>query len=559
MNHLQRQGRIWMTSVLLFLFMLVTCLMFLGMLWGDRISLPNLFTGNWLNPIGDLFQFLSRVFGEFLDVSVEFVVGHLSWVVAAVSGTVGLIIIAFLMGGGLASDAEAYHVDTLAPLHAGGVVDRINVVQPERPREEIKSGIMLAKADIDDSQKVEQAVGGSGEYQVFIPPELQPRAVRSNRPWRPIDGSIAAAPTTRPLLDRPVLDVQFQRLNSESLIPDHLQTVRIDGRLENDLPDPRFVDRAVRSLLRDNWQAAIGLRDGLGDFNDLGNLVPESPAAEVRDLESRIRVTPGVLVSRQDLRVEKTVPESSATGEVMIQVMISNLGRDTIDGLIVRELLPIGTRVRGAVPECAFRDATLTWLLTRLEPQQEQVLRFTVIPADDPIGARKTLFESQTEVSALTAVKTRTVVSEDLLPPVPPRTPIRNRSPVSARAPKLRLQIAEPDEDAIVGAWTTVQFRITNIGNASAEDVKLRLVLDRLLDHHALQQNDVLRQVDAPIATIEPSKHLDFELVVRPRRAGEMESSAELMFEGQQLSLQAFSFVARDSRPSSTAPAADFP
>ncbi len=548
-----------MTSVLLFLFMLVTCLMFLGMLWGDRISLPNLFTGNWLNPISDLIQFVSRVFGEFLDVSVEFVVGHLSWVVAAVSGTVGLIIIAFLMGGGLASDAEAYHVDTLAPLYAGGVVDRINVVQPEKPRVEINSGIILAKADVDDSQYVDQAVGGRGEYQTFVPPELQPRAVRSNRPWRPIDGSIAAAPTTRPLLDRPVLDVQFQRLNSESLVPDHMQTVRIDGRLENDLPNPLFVDCAVRSLLRDNWQATTGLRDGLDNLNDLDNMVPESPLAKVRNLESRIRVTPGVLVSRQDLRVEKTVPESSATGEVTIQVMVNNLGRDTIDGLIVRELLPIGTKVRGAVPDCAFHDSTLTWLLTRLEPQQEQELRFTVIPAEDPVGARKTLFESQTEVSALTAVKTRTVVSEDLLPPEPPTSPIRNRPPVIAGAPRLRLQIAEPEVDSIVGSWTTVKFRITNIGNASAEGVKLRLVLDSLLDHHALQDDDFLRQVDAPIATIEPGKRLDFELVVRPRRTGEMESSAELMFEGQQLDLQTFSFVARNSRPSSTAPSVDFP
>ena len=548
-----------MTSVLLFLFMLTTCLMFLGMLWGDRISLPNLFTGNWLNPIGDLIQLLSRVFGEFLDVSVEFVVGHLSWVVAAVSGTVGLIIIAFLMGGGLAADAEAYHIDTLAPLHAGGVVDEIKVVQAEKPRVEINNGIVLAKADVDDSQYVDQAVGGRGEYQVFVPPERQPQVVRSNRPWRPIDGSIAAAPTTRPLLDRPVLDVRFQRLNSQSLVPDRMQTVRIDGRLQNDLPNPLFVDRAVRSLLRDNWQAAIGLRDGLDNFNDLDKFVPESPLAEVRNLESRIRVTPGVLVSRQDLRVEKTVPESSATGEVTIQVMVNNLGRDTIDGLIVRELLPIGTRVRGAVPDCAFRDSTLTWLLTRLEPQQEQVLRFTVIPSEDPIGPRKTVFESQTEVSALTAVKTRTVVSEDLLPPMPPRTPIRNRPAVTVRAPKLRLQIAEPEDDAIVGSWTTVKFRITNIGDGSAEGVKLRLVLDSLLDHHALQDDDFLRQVDAPIATIEPGKRLDFELVVRPRRAGQMESSAELTFNGEQLDLKTFSFAARNSRPSSTAPSAGFP
>ena len=69
-----------MTSVLLFLFMFLTCLMFLGMLWGDRLSFPSLFEGNWLNPISGVINVVSRTLGEFLDVSVEFIVGHLSWV-----------------------------------------------------------------------------------------------------------------------------------------------------------------------------------------------------------------------------------------------------------------------------------------------------------------------------------------------------------------------------------------------------------------------------------------------------------------------------------------------
>lgn len=543
-----------MTSVLLFFFMLVTCLMFLGMLWGDRFSFPNLFTGNWLNPIGALITAVSRVLGEFLELSVQFIVGHLSWVVAAVSGAAGLLLVAFLMGGGLASDAEAYHKDSLARLNAGGVIDKIGVVKPAEPQADITSGIVLAKADIDDSQYVNQAVGGRGEYQVFLRPEMQPRFIQSNRPRRPIDGSIAAAPTSRPLLDRPELEVQFLRLNSETLLPDRMQSVRIDGRRVNDLPNPLFVDRAVRNLLRDQWHAGIGPGNDLGGIDDRNKFMPESPLAEVRDLESRIHVTPGVMVSRQDLRIQKTAPESSATGEVTMQVTINNLGRSRIDGLIVREFLPAGTRVRGTVPYCTFRDDTLTWLVNNLEPQQEQVLRFTVMPSDDPIGRRKTLFESQTEVSALTAVTTRTVVSEDLLPPVPPTTEIRERPPEIARAPKLRLQIAEPEDDAIIGTWTTVRFRITNIGTASADGVKLRLVLDNLLDHHALEDGDLERNVDAPVARIAPGGHVDFDLVVRPRRAGHIESIAELLFEGEQLKLETFGFHARAAARSTTDP-----
>ena len=538
-----------MTSVLLFLFMFLTCLMFLGMLWGDRLSFPGLFEGNWLNPITGLINVVSRTLGEFLELSVAFIVGHLSWVVAAVSGTAGLILVAFLMGGGLATDAEAYYRDTVAPLNAGGVVDRVNEVKPAEPFQEIANGIVLARADMDDSNLVDQAKGGP--YLLFGRPEYQPARVRTRRP---IDGSIASAPTSRPLLERPELDVRFDRLTSETQIPDRVRTTLTEGRLLNDLPNVQFVDRAVRNLLRDNWRAGLGLPDEFGGIGEPDDLVPESPLAVVRDLESRISVTPGVMVSRQDLRIEKTVPQRSATGEVTMQVTITNLARNVIDGLLVRELLPYGTKVRGTAPEGILRDATLTWLLTDLRPQEEQVLRFTVIPTDDPIGGRDTLFESQTEVSALTAVTTRTVVTEEMFQPAPTRPPIGTRPPEIVRAPKLRLRIAEPESAVSVGAWTTVMFRISNIGNTSAEGVRLRLILDEVLDHHALSDDDLDRQLDAPIARIAPGETRDFELVVKPRRTGEAVSTAELLFDDQPLDLQTFRLSTRAANPSSSAP-----
>ena len=535
-----------MTAVLLFLFMFVTCLMFLGMLWGDRLSFPGLFDGNFLEPISRLVEFVTRTFGEFLDFTVQFVVGHLSWVVAAVSGTAGLILVAFLMGGGLAHDAEAFHNDSIAPLNAGGVVDRISTVKPSKPVQEIASGIVLAKADIDDAHYVDQAKGGG--YLVFGRPEFQTPVLRSRRP---IDGGIAAAPTDRPLLARADLDVQFNRLMSETMIRDREQPKRTEGRLLNDLPDPRFVDRAVRQLLRDNWRAGVGLRDSVDGIHGAGEVVPESPLAAIRNLEARIQVTPGVRVSSQDLRIEKSAPQESGTGEVTIQVTITNLAMSSIDGLLVRELLPLGTRVRGTSPAGLLHDATLTWLVNDLRPQQERVLRFTVIPAADPRGRRDTFFETQTEISALTAVKTRTIVTDDRLPT---RPPVRTLPPAVSRAPRLRLQIAEPESTAVVGKWTTVQFRISNIGNANADRVKLRLMLDEMLDHHALNDDDLERKVDAPIASIAPGRSLDFELVVRPRRTGVALSTAELIFEDEQLDLQPFRIPVGADRPLTPAP-----
>lgn len=515
--------------------------MFLGMLWGDRLSFPGIFEGNWLNPITSLINVVSRALGEFLEMSIEFIVGHLSWVVATVSGTAGLVLVAFLMGGGLAADAEAYYRDTVAPLNAGGVVDYVNEVSSAEPIQEIANGMIRARADMDNSNRVVQAKGGP--YLLFGRPEYQPAHMRTRRP---IDGSIAAAPTLRPLLDRPYLDFRFERLSSETLMPDRERTVLTDGRLLNDLPNVQFVDRAVRNLLRDDWHAGLGLPSSFEGIAETDRMVPESPLAVVRDLESRIRVTPGVMVSRQDLRIEKTVPQRSATGEVTMQLTITNLARNVIDGLLVRELLPFGTKVRGHFPAGTLRDATLTWLVSDLQPQEEQIIRFTVIPADDPIRGRDTLFESQTEVSALTAVTTRTVVTEEMSQPVPARPVSETRRPEIVRVPKLRLRIAGPETPSTAGAWTTVMFRISNIGSASAENVRLRLNLDEVLDHHALSDDDLDRQLDAPIARILPGETRDFELVVKPRRAGEAVSTAELLFGDKQLDLQTFRLNTND-------------
>ena len=95
-------------------------------------------------------------------------------------------------------------------------------------------------------------------------------------------------------------------------------------------------------------------------------------------------------------------------------------------------------------------------------------------------------------------------------------------------------------------------FRISNIGNTSAEDVRLRLILDEMLDHHALSDDDLDRQLDAPIARIAPGETRDFELVVKPRRTGEAVSTAELLFADQQLDLQTFRLSSTRAANSST-------
>lgn len=531
-----------MGSVILFIFGCILCLMFLGMLYGDRLSMIGLFDGEWLGPVSGLFSKLVADFVEAADESIEFLLAHLSWVVAAVSGTAGLVIVGFIMGGGLASDAAAYHRDLQTPLKAGSVMDKVEVVAARAPQ----ASVMMAKSERDDSQLVSQV--RSADYIVFGRPEYAP--IRP-RPRRPIDGSIDFPPSS--ITERPLLGVTFRRLGTSILESAANPDVITRGRLVDSLPDAFFVDRILGRLGRDNWRESIGMpRDD--DAGRPQDDLAESPLAAVKALEARVRVTPGVFVSEHDLRIEKTVPDEFSSGDFTVQISLTNLGDKRIDGLLVREMLPFGTRVRGASPEAAFREDTLTWLVNDLRPAQELMLRFTVVPPNDLTADRRrdAVFESMTEVSAVTAVATRTGVVEDTLPADPfPSDRRRLETPPRRELvgqPDLILQIEEPLEAAPVGEWTRILFTLTNRGTADARAIRLRLTLDGALDHSdLLNRPRSERQVFVDVDQVVAGKSRRFRLEVRPVSRGETVSTAEVILNGNRVDRRMFRLVADDA------------
>lgn len=389
-------GRGSMASTLLFLFGCLLCLIFLGMLYGERLSLTGLIDGEWFNPVGNLFERAWNGLCEVVDGTIEFVLSHLSWVVATASGAAGLVLILFIMGGGLARDAEAFHRDTQKPLQAGGVLDQITAMRSHAD----SSAVMATNLEWDLSnpgsgvnprwavmtKNLDVSLKPVNSYLVFGRPEYSPQWPK---PRRPIEGGTIDYPVSRPVNERPMLGLTFRRLGSSVLESAFNQEVSIRGVLEESLPDPDYVDRALRQLLRDDWQEHyVGVNDSPGLPQDL---YPESRPSELRDLEDqlereRIRILPGNMVSAQDLRVEKSSPAQSATGEITLQVTLTNMGRETISGLLVREILPYGTQVRTVDPLAVFRGDTLTWLLDDLRPQEEQMLRFTVLPASGELS-----------------------------------------------------------------------------------------------------------------------------------------------------------------------------
>lgn len=553
-----------------FIFGCILCFMFLGMLYGEKLSLIGLLEGRWFEPLPRAMAFLWNQLSLAVDLVVVFVADHLSWVIATVSGGIGLFIVAFLMFSGIADDAAATHRDLQAPLLAGSVLDKV----PQLSVREPGGATQVVRAVHDDSELVWQQPGG--EYVVFIRPELdRPIAARPRKPEF-IDLPDPDLPTTLPTLDQPVLGLTFRRGDFRSMqFEDDSETVT-RGQLVVSTPLPQLIERAVRGLRLDDWRMTFADPLGGRRREDLLVTLPESSAAEVRALESRVRVVPGDAVAANELRVEKTVPSESGGAEVTVEINVLNLGIQTVNGLLVREFLPRGTRVRSVEPEAVFRDETLTWLLDNLRPFDERVLRFTVLA--EPLAggsSRRPRFESATEVSAAAAVTSPTVVRsertrpapvlspppsnrlppEDLLPlsdPVPrpllePATDNR-RLPEIAGRPDVRLSILEPRDTVQVGENVEVNFVVENRGDAPAVGVGLRVTLDRGLSHHTLTGNELQRQVINGVRRLEPGEKRTIVLRMRALQPGEFISSAEMIFEGAQLSLDTFRIVADQRR-----------
>ncbi len=572
-----------MVSAWAFIFGCILCLMFLGMIYGEQLSVIRVLEGRWFEPfprsLGQLWNQLSLA----VDLLVRFVMEHLSWVVATVSGTVGLFIVAFLMFSGMADDAAAKWGDLHIPLQAGGVIDSVPeiVAQP--------AVIPPESAEVDESEFVWQQPGGG--YLVFRRPELDrplPGPVRKpdldlipDADWALEDRS----------LDRPVMELTLIRSESRSMqIEDDAESI-VRGKLI-EWPLPQQIDRAVRSMRLDDWRMTVADRDRRDRFGDpldsilrpgssvSDGLMRESAPEDLLDLEARVRIVPGDTIAENQLRVEKTAPSESAGAELTVEISVLNLGDTSVRGLLVREFMPRGTKVRDARPQAVLRDDTLTWLLEDLEPFAEQTLRFTVLAA--PLAgtaSRRPRFESATEVSAAAAVGSRTLVRNrelpatrpsnpfpelDLLTPAerPADLPVRDTVPrpsltpptgerrfvpssVASR-PDVRLRIEEPLLPVQVGQTVEVNFVVENRGDAPAEGVGLRVVLDQGLRHHRVAEDEANREVVNQVRRIEPGQTKSVILRMRAVRPGEFLSRAEMIFAGEQLSRDLFRVVAEE-------------
>jgi len=552
------------STLILFICGCILCLLFLGALYADHVDAGFLFEGRWLGP---LFGAFARFWGTLADSLTAVVVlgfSQLSWVLAASSGGIGLLLILFMLGGGIAADADVFMSDLRAPLKSGGVLDQI----PGLTTTADARLSNLARLDRDDSDLFSS---GGGRYLMLnvpdaIPLQQRPRARRS------LEGVVRDMPETDvgPGLLRPRLLMEFRRRGMQQSDIERYGEQRTLGVLLEELPESSVIERALRLLSFDGWRPNLSG----GPEPERQEILSESTVAELREVERGVQVYAGSAVSSSDIEIDKRAPELSEDGLVRVELGIRNAGQEIIDGLIVRERLPRGTQLLSADPPAVYRDDELVWRLDDLRTDEQRLLQFTVQPnpdlAVDPGAGEDTVFVTETIISALLAVTSPTDVTGDRLQPARGGDERGETDEREADWPSLyeqpsdrrrllpdisslelsedlniRLRVERESEEAAVGAWTRVFFDLENRGESELSGIQLRVTLDEALEHPRLTADSIDRSIVADVARLRRGETRQVVLTVRPVRAGFFRCTAEVLSSGVQANVESFEIISR--------------
>ena len=527
-------------------------LMFLVWISGDRQLLGAL-DGRWLAAPFDLLSYFWDMVCEATDRVWCFVFDHIWWVTATVTGAVGIVLVAIILVSGLSNEAQAVRQDERAVMNAGGVLDSIpvlntrNVLQTSFETRPVAIAQMIRQVPTPGNRfwtppVIEQPVISNLPVRPPIPSNSRPSVIDEVKPWNyrePISPVGRLSVAMEPFVERIGRRIRSQRIDE-------------------------LIQQTVMTLRGDQWRT---FSDTLSMSRDtsLAPALREDSELALDDLYSRVRVVPGDFVSSNNLKVEKSAPSANSSGSFEIQIRLTNLGRDRISGIVVRELLPPMGSVQSMAPRGVYRDGIVTWLLNDFEPMQEEILTLQVATTNAMD------FVSYTEVSATSAVASRSRVTPRDRPLPPVEQPIERtfEKPLpkvaprpELRLPDVRLTLESTPPGAQVGESVDVFFRVENVGKAPAEGVRLRVDLPFGLDHRLLKEDDIDRRVGSSVRRLEAGESRQMKLTVQPTSRGRHFATAELQLQETQLDIQSFEIVATEKptevRPR-LSPQPDFP
>jgi len=553
-----------MNLVLAFVFLL--CLLLLVMIFGEQLSVLGAFHGRWISTMA---EFLADLW-DFVCVAVDralcFVLKHLWWVLAVGSGSIGILLVAWMMFGGIVDRAAADIAGHSGLMHVGGILDHV----PNLNAQQSVQQISFIRSDEPIARLVHQVPSPLSRrsipefewppirnrdevVEIDFPalPDFSRRRTREfkeperrrpawDQPRRPDNRLLPLEPERHSHVHRDSMDYsrwtweqdENEFDNDEGAITETIGRLVVTGTLKDN------ISFALRQLDRErsgDWKEYDRFSDRDRRFSDIdaiGVPVREATYGELDAVEAGIRIVSGNEVTESDLQIEKRTLPVPGQNAVDIEIRVMNRSRMyQMSGLLIREQLPYELRPLSIDGGGVYRNSTVTWVIDDLLPQKSQVVRMRV-----QANSNREL-ETQTEISAIAAVTSQVRVKSN------------HRTEFLPGHSKITLAIGQVPKTASLSETIAIPFRLSNRGNATAEEVILKITLPEGLDHFRLTENDINRDVDVTIRNLKAGATKDVTLRVLTKIAGDQTAIVALLEDGDELRVDTFSiFVQEEER-----------
>ncbi|MEW4488548.1 hypothetical protein AB1L42_10730 [Thalassoglobus sp. JC818] len=323
--------------------------------------------------------------------------------------------------------------------------------------------------------------------------------------------------------------------------------------------------RLPQQLIPDNWSAmAFNTRTSppSESYLDSGMAPPVQPLLQVvsRDVLTPFERFTSTLQS--GIVIEKILPEVMLKGEVSTyRILVTNESLNDIDAVVVNEQLSSMEDVQSVRPLAAINGSSLQWTIESLAAGETRELSVSVLPSQSSTIETHTTARVVSSIGALATVELPpeedsqppVLLAEDeeeILPvfpepekvsepqpkpePAMPEEPLATTPPPIARpvetapmepmieepvvepvrAPLLELVIEDPST-LEVGENLSLDFTVTNIGNAPAENV---LLVVKLSDEFRHKHGETVQHT---IDRLEPGEARHAVLRARTKNTGQ--------------------------------------
>ncbi len=236
-------------------------------------------------------------------------------------------------------------------------------------------------------------------------------------------------------------------------------------------------------------------------FTPGGSLRPAPTRTASADMQGTGRPGAESLEGAQtpSLSITKVAPPEVQVGKAAsFDIRIQNVGRATASDIVVRDVIPAGTRFVDATPQATRDEAgNLVWNINTLKPGEESTISMQLVPlSEGEIGSVAT-------VSFAAQASARTVSTR-------PRLVIKHTGP----------------QKMLIGESGAFEITISNPGTGVAKNVLLEEDVPEGLSHPAG------RELEYEIGTLKPGETRKLELTLKATKPGAIQNTIVVRGDG---------------------------